>query len=77
MILYNINMEIDDPSLLLGELDYVAPFTILAGFNAFAYENDSVHILFEGAIIVSTPQDIALLDARRGAHMFSKVDVPV
>uniref|UniRef100_A0A803LFG2 Iron-sulfur protein NUBPL n=1 Tax=Chenopodium quinoa TaxID=63459 RepID=A0A803LFG2_CHEQI len=29
------------------------------------------------AIIVSTPQDIALLDARRGAHMFSKVNVPV
>ncbi|XP_024858922.1 iron-sulfur protein NUBPL isoform X2 [Kryptolebias marmoratus] len=30
-----------------------------------------------GAIIVSTPQDIALLDARRGAEMFKKVNVPV
>ncbi|XP_072016494.1 iron-sulfur cluster transfer protein NUBPL-like [Amphiura filiformis] len=30
-----------------------------------------------GAVIVSTPQDIALLDARRGAEMFRKVDVPV
>ncbi|TRY55379.1 hypothetical protein DNTS_034402 [Danionella cerebrum] len=30
-----------------------------------------------GAIIVSTPQDIALLDARRGAEMFRKVKVPV
>ena len=30
-----------------------------------------------GALIVSTPQDIALMDARRGANMFSKVDVPV
>ncbi|XP_045130328.1 iron-sulfur protein NUBPL-like [Portunus trituberculatus] len=30
-----------------------------------------------GAIIVSTPQDIALLDARRGAEMFSKVHIPV
>lgn len=30
-----------------------------------------------GAIIVSTPQDIALIDARRGAEMFRKVDVPV
>ena len=30
-----------------------------------------------GAIIVSTPQDIALLDARRGLNMFRKVDVPV
>ena len=30
-----------------------------------------------GAIIVSTPQDIALLDARRGLNMFRKVNVPV
>ncbi|XP_072292286.1 iron-sulfur cluster transfer protein NUBPL isoform X1 [Eucyclogobius newberryi] len=30
-----------------------------------------------GAVIVSTPQDIALLDARRGAEMFNKVHVPV
>jgi ATP-binding protein involved in chromosome partitioning len=30
-----------------------------------------------GAIIVSTPQDIALLDARKGLNMFRKVDVPV
>ena len=26
---------------------------------------------------MSTPQDIALLDARRGAEMFNKVDIPV
>ncbi len=30
-----------------------------------------------GAVIVSTPQDIALLDARRGAAMFEKIRVPV
>jgi len=30
-----------------------------------------------GSIIVSTPQDIALLDARKGLNMFRKVDVPV
>jgi ATP-binding protein involved in chromosome partitioning len=30
-----------------------------------------------GAVIVSTPQDIALLDARKGLNMFLKVDVPV
>ncbi|MCZ6523072.1 MAG: iron-sulfur cluster carrier protein ApbC, partial [Alphaproteobacteria bacterium] len=30
-----------------------------------------------GAIIVSTPQDIALIDARKGLNMFRKVDVPV
>lgn len=31
----------------------------------------------DGAIIVSTPQDIALLDARKGIEMFEKVGVPV
>jgi ATP-binding protein involved in chromosome partitioning len=30
-----------------------------------------------GAVIVSTPQDLALLDARRGIAMFQKVAVPV
>jgi ATP-binding protein involved in chromosome partitioning len=30
-----------------------------------------------GAVIVSTPQDIALLDARKGLNMFQKVEVPV
>jgi ATP-binding protein involved in chromosome partitioning len=30
-----------------------------------------------GAVIVSTPQDLALLDARKGLNMFRRVDVPV
>jgi len=30
-----------------------------------------------GSIIVSTPQDLALIDARKGLNMFRKVDVPV
>lgn len=30
-----------------------------------------------GAVIVTTPQDIALLDARKGIEMFAKVEVPV
>ena len=33
--------------------------------------------IFAGAVIVTTPQDIALLDARKGAEMFRKVHVPV
>jgi ATP-binding protein involved in chromosome partitioning len=30
-----------------------------------------------GAVIVSTPQDVALIDAIRAVHMFRKVDIPV
>ncbi|XP_039597353.1 iron-sulfur protein NUBPL isoform X2 [Polypterus senegalus] len=30
-----------------------------------------------GSVIVTTPQDLALIDARRGAEMFKKVNVPV
>lgn len=31
----------------------------------------------DGAIIVSTPQDIALLDARKGIDMFTRVNIPI
>jgi ATP-binding protein involved in chromosome partitioning len=34
-------------------------------------------VALAGAVIVSTPQDIALIDARKGLAMFQKVDVPV
>ncbi|XP_030415182.1 iron-sulfur protein NUBPL isoform X2 [Gopherus evgoodei] len=37
----------------------------------------SQNVPVTGAVIVSTPQDIALLDARKGAEMFRKVRVPV
>ena len=30
-----------------------------------------------GAVVVSTPQDVALLDARKAIDMFAKIDVPV
>ncbi len=30
-----------------------------------------------GAVIVTTPQDVALLDARKGIEMFKKVNVPI
>ena len=30
-----------------------------------------------GAVLVTTPQDVALLDVRKAAHMFAKVNVPV
>ena len=31
----------------------------------------------DGAVIVSTPQDVALLDARKGIDMFAKTNVPI
>lgn len=34
-------------------------------------------VALAGAVIVSTPQDIALLDARKGLEMFRKVNVPI
>jgi ATP-binding protein involved in chromosome partitioning len=34
-------------------------------------------VTLSGAVIVSTPQDIALLDARRGVRMFERTKVPV
>ncbi|XP_063146097.1 iron-sulfur cluster transfer protein NUBPL isoform X2 [Candoia aspera] len=37
----------------------------------------SQNIPVAGAVIVSTPQDIALLDAHKGAEMFRKMNVPV
>ncbi len=37
----------------------------------------SQRVPLSGAVIVTTPQDIALLDARKGLRMFQKVDVPV
>jgi ATP-binding protein involved in chromosome partitioning len=35
------------------------------------------HVPLKGAVIVSTPQDIALIDARRGIAMFKRTEVPV
>ena len=37
----------------------------------------SQRVPVSGAVIVTTPQDIALLDARKGLKMFEKVEVPV
>jgi hypothetical protein len=45
-----------------------------SSWTSFEY---CLHVVSAGALIVSTPQDIALIDARRGANMFRKVQVPV
>ncbi len=37
----------------------------------------SQRVPMTGAVIITTPQDIALLDARKGVRMFEKVGVPI
>ena len=37
----------------------------------------SQNLIIDGAVIVSTPQDVALIDARKAIEMFKKVDVPI
>ena len=37
----------------------------------------SQKVKLSGAIIVSTPQDLSLIDARKGLNMFKKVNVPI
>tara|TARA_B110000091_G_scaffold49480_1_gene54415 strand:+ start:130 stop:1245 length:1116 start_codon:yes stop_codon:yes gene_type:complete len=37
----------------------------------------SQRVQLAGAIIVSTPQDLSLIDARKGLNMFKKVNVPI
>ena len=58
-----------------GDLDYLIvdlpPGTVDAQLTL------SQKIPVSGAVIVTTPQDIALLDARKGLAMFEKVAVPV
>ncbi|KAG9480972.1 hypothetical protein GDO78_010303 [Eleutherodactylus coqui] len=58
-----------------GELDYLV--VDMPPGTGDVQLSVSQNIPISGAVIVSTPQDIALLDARRGAEMFKKVSVPV
>ncbi|XP_060569949.1 iron-sulfur protein NUBPL-like isoform X2 [Ruditapes philippinarum] len=58
-----------------GPLDYL--FVDMPPGTGDTQLSLSQNIPIDGAVIVSTPQDIALLDARRGAEMFYKVNVPV
>jgi len=37
----------------------------------------SQRVAFDGAVIVTTPQEVALIDVRRGAAMFRKTEVPL
>jgi ATP-binding protein involved in chromosome partitioning len=58
-----------------GELDYLV--VDLPPGTGDIQLTLSQKIPVSGAIIVTTPQDIALLDARKGLKMFEKVEVPI
>ncbi|MFQ5601915.1 MAG: Mrp/NBP35 family ATP-binding protein [bacterium] len=58
-----------------GELDYL--IIDLPPGTGDAQLTLTQTIPLTGAIVVSTPQDVALADARKGINMFRKVEVPV
>lgn len=58
-----------------GELDYLV--VDLPPGTGDTQLTLSQKIPVSGAVIVTTPQDIALLDARKGLKMFEKVEIPV
>jgi ATP-binding protein involved in chromosome partitioning len=58
-----------------GELDYL--IVDMPPGTGDAQLTLSQRVPVSGAVIVTTPQDIALLDARKGLRMFQKVEVPV
>jgi ATP-binding protein involved in chromosome partitioning len=58
-----------------GPLDYM--IVDLPPGTGDAQLTISQKVPLSGAVIVSTPQDIALIDARKGLAMFEKVSVPV
>jgi ATP-binding protein involved in chromosome partitioning len=58
-----------------GELDYLL-VDMPPGTGDIALTL-SQRVPLTGAVIVTTPQDIALLDAKKGLTMFEKVSVPV
>lgn len=61
--------------VLWGELDYLV--VDLPPGTGDAQLTLSQTVPLTGAVIVTTPQDVALMDARRGVGMFQKVNVPI
>src|SRR5271169_650766 len=73
MVMSALNQMLRD--VLWGELDILV--VDLPPGTGDAQLTMAQQVPLSGAVIVSTPQDIALIDARKGLNMFRKVDVPV
>lgn len=58
-----------------GDLDYLI-IDLPPGTGDIALSL-AQNVPLAGAVIVTTPQDVALIDARKALHMFEKLDVPV
>jgi ATP-binding protein involved in chromosome partitioning len=58
-----------------GELDYLV--IDLPPGTGDAHLTLAQSSKLSGSIIISTPQDVALIDARKGINMFNKVNVPI
>src|SRR5262249_24211496 len=66
---------LQDPNLNWGNLDYLV--IDLPPGTADAQLTLTQHAPLSGAVIVTTPQDVSLVDARKGLQMFREVRVPV
>lgn len=58
-----------------GKLDFLVVDLPPGTGDAHLTLTQKIHL--SGAVIVTTPQDVALIDARKGLAMFQKVNVPV
>lgn len=73
MVMGALNQMLKD--VLWGELDILV--VDMPPGTGDAQLTMAQQVKLAGAVIVSTPQDIALLDARKGLNMFRKTNVPV
>ncbi len=73
MVMAAINQMLRD--VMWGELDVLV--VDMPPGTGDAQLTLAQNVPLKGAVIVSTPQDLALIDARRGVTMFRKVNVPV
>jgi ATP-binding protein involved in chromosome partitioning len=64
-----------DPNLSWGQLDYLV--IDLPPGTGDAQLTLTQHAPLSGAVIVTTPQDVSLVDARKGMQMFREVRVPI